>query len=162
MAWQVKNHLQCRIHRRCRFDSWFGKIPWRRKEQPPPVFLPQKSHGQKGLVGYNPWGCEEADTTEWLSTHEHKYEGCVKWSLQSLLFSNSMNLWSLQNVNLRCVCILEQLLYHGSYYILQKMSFHRFGFCLGKRGPLKPYVPFNMTCASFPHSPAIAVWKPIA
>ena len=32
-----------------------GKIPWRRKWQPTPVFLPGKSHGQRGLVGYSPW-----------------------------------------------------------------------------------------------------------
>ena len=46
------------------FDSWVGKIPWRRKRQPTPVFLPEKSHGQRSLVGYNPWGCEEPHTTE--------------------------------------------------------------------------------------------------
>ena len=37
--------------RRCRFDPWVGKIPWRRKWQPLPVFLPGKSHGQRSLVG---------------------------------------------------------------------------------------------------------------
>ena len=42
--------------RRCRFNSWVGKIPWRRKLQPTPIFLPGKSHGQKSLVGYSPWG----------------------------------------------------------------------------------------------------------
>ena len=31
-----------------------GKIPWRRKWQPTPVFLPGKSHGQRSLVGYSP------------------------------------------------------------------------------------------------------------
>ena len=30
------------------------------------VFLPRKSHGQRSLVGYSPWGCKESDTTEWL------------------------------------------------------------------------------------------------
>ena len=40
------------------FDPWVGKIPWRRKWQPTPVFLPVKSHGQKSLVGYTPWGCK--------------------------------------------------------------------------------------------------------
>ena len=39
--------------RRCRFDPWVGKIPWRRKWQPPLVFLPGKSQGQKSLVGYS-------------------------------------------------------------------------------------------------------------
>ena len=36
--------------------SWVGKIPWRRKRQPTPVFLPGKFHGQRSLVGYSPWG----------------------------------------------------------------------------------------------------------
>ena len=30
---------------RCGFDPWVGKIPWRRKWQPTPVFLPGESHG---------------------------------------------------------------------------------------------------------------------
>ena len=30
----------------------------------PPVFLPEKSHGQSILVNYSPWGCKESDTTE--------------------------------------------------------------------------------------------------
>ena len=38
---------QCRRHKGCRFDPWIGKIPWRRKLQPTPVFLPGKFHGQK-------------------------------------------------------------------------------------------------------------------
>jgi len=39
-----------------RFDPWVRKIPWRRKWEPTPVFLPGKSHGQKILAGYSPWG----------------------------------------------------------------------------------------------------------
>ena len=35
-----------------RSDPWVEKIPWRRKWQPTPVFLPGKSHGQRSLVGY--------------------------------------------------------------------------------------------------------------
>ena len=42
-------------YRRCEFDSWLEKIPWRRKQQPTPVFLPGKSHGERRLVGYSPW-----------------------------------------------------------------------------------------------------------
>ena len=56
---------QCRRHG---FDPWVGKVPWRRKWQPTPVFLPGKSHGQRGLVGYSPWGHRESDMTEELST----------------------------------------------------------------------------------------------
>ena len=46
------------------FNPWVGKIPWRRKWQPTPVPLPGKSHGQRSLVGYSPWGHKESDTTE--------------------------------------------------------------------------------------------------
>ena len=55
---------QCRRRRRYRFDPWVGKIVWRRKWQPAPVFLPGKSHGQRSLAGYSPWACKESDMTE--------------------------------------------------------------------------------------------------
>ena len=42
-----------------RFDPWIGKIPWRRKWQSIPVFLPRGSHKQRSQVGYNPWGHKE-------------------------------------------------------------------------------------------------------
>ena len=45
---------QCRRRSRCRFDPWLGKIPWRRRWQPTPVFLPGKSLGQRRLAGYSP------------------------------------------------------------------------------------------------------------
>ena len=41
-----------------------GKVPWRRKWQPTPVFLPRESHGQRSLVGYSPWGRKKLDTAE--------------------------------------------------------------------------------------------------
>ena len=47
-----------------RFDSWVGKISWRRAWQPTPVFLPGESHGQRSLESYGPWGCTESYTTE--------------------------------------------------------------------------------------------------
>ena len=46
------------------FDPWVGKISWRRKWQPTPVFLPGESHGWRSMVGYSPWGRKELDTTE--------------------------------------------------------------------------------------------------
>ena len=62
---------QCRRHRRLRLHPWVGKIPWRRKRQPTPVFLPGKSHGQRSLVGSSPGGCKELDMTELASTHNN-------------------------------------------------------------------------------------------
>ena len=50
---------QCRRHRRCGFNPWVTKIPWRRKWQPTPVLLPGNFHGQRSLEGYSPWGHKE-------------------------------------------------------------------------------------------------------
>ena len=52
---------QCRRHR---FDPWVGKIPWRRKGQPTPVFLPGKFHRQRSLGDYSSCNSKESDTTE--------------------------------------------------------------------------------------------------
>ena len=41
---------QCR---RCKFNHWVGKIPWRREWQPTPVLLPEESHRQRSLEGYS-------------------------------------------------------------------------------------------------------------
>ena len=49
-------------------DPWVGKIPWRRKWQPTPVFLPGESHGQRSLVATVLRGTE-SDTTEHACTH---------------------------------------------------------------------------------------------
>ena len=40
---------QCRSSR---FDPWVGEMPWRRKWQPTPVFLPGESHEQRSLEGF--------------------------------------------------------------------------------------------------------------
>ena len=42
-----------------------------RQWRPTPVLLPGKSHGQRSLVGYSPWGCKKLDMTEQLSTHDN-------------------------------------------------------------------------------------------
>ena len=49
------------------FSPWVRTIPWRRKCQPTPVPLPEKSHRQRDLVGYSTWGYKESDTTERLT-----------------------------------------------------------------------------------------------
>jgi len=43
---------------------WVRKIPWRRKWQPTPVFLPGEFHGQRSLIGFSPSGCKEQDMTD--------------------------------------------------------------------------------------------------
>ena len=53
--------------RQCRkrmFNPWVMKIPWSRKWQPTPVFLPGKFHGQRSLVIYSPQGNKELNMNE--------------------------------------------------------------------------------------------------
>ena len=45
------------------FDPWLGKIPWRKKWQPTPIFLPGEHNGQRSLAGYSPWDHRESDMT---------------------------------------------------------------------------------------------------
>ena len=52
------------------FNSWdLCELLRRRQWHPTPVLLPGKSHGQRSLVGYSPWGRYESDTTERLHFH---------------------------------------------------------------------------------------------
>ena len=53
--WLSGKEPACQCRRR-RFYPWIGKIPWRRKWQPAPVFLPGKSRGQRSLAGYSSRG----------------------------------------------------------------------------------------------------------
>ena len=79
----------CLPNRRCGFDPWVRKIPWRRKWQPTPVFWPGKFHGQRSLVGYSPWGHNESDTQQQHSVSDtglmleiKSYLSCSSRSLQ--------------------------------------------------------------------------------
>ena len=60
---------QCRRRKRCGFNPWVRKIPWRREWPPTPVFLLEESHGQRSLVGCSLWTHKGLDTAEQLSTH---------------------------------------------------------------------------------------------
>ena len=55
----------CRRCKRHRFDTWVGKIPWRRTWQPTPVFLPGEAHGQRSLVDYCP--CGHKEVSDWAT-----------------------------------------------------------------------------------------------
>ena len=61
---------QCGRCKRSGFDLWVGKIPWRRKCQPTPVFLPAESLGQRSLAGYSSWlSCKDMSCTghDWVT-----------------------------------------------------------------------------------------------
>ena len=44
--------------------------PQRKKRYPTAVFLPGKSHGQRSLVGYSPWGRKKSDVTKCTYTQD--------------------------------------------------------------------------------------------
>ena len=73
---------QCRRCKRGGFDLWIQKIPWRRKQQPIPVFLPGKFHGQWSLVGYSPW-VSKSQTRLSMNIRSHQVDGgyLKKWNL---------------------------------------------------------------------------------
>ena len=58
LPWRLSGEESPCQYRRRGFTLYIRKIPWRRKWQSVPVFLPGKSHGQRNLVGYSPWGCK--------------------------------------------------------------------------------------------------------
>ena len=43
-----------------------GRSPEEGNSNPTLVFLPGKSHGQRSLVGFSPWGCQDSDMIELL------------------------------------------------------------------------------------------------
>ena len=63
--WLSDKQFACQC-RRCEFDPWVWNIPWRRKCQTTPAFMPGKFHGQRSLASYSPRG---AKSWTWLSTH---------------------------------------------------------------------------------------------
>ena len=93
----VKN-LPANAGRRRGFNPWVRKIPWRRKWQPAPVFLPGEFHGRRSLVGYSPWGRKESDTTERLSDWALMQAACWwRWLIavaQLVLFIRSFDNYS--------------------------------------------------------------------
>ena len=66
---------QCRKQKRQGFNPWVRKIPWRRKWQPSPVFLPGESHGPRSLACR--WGHKESDTIEWLNSNTTFLDCCL-------------------------------------------------------------------------------------
>ena len=68
---QQKICLQCG---RPGFKPWVGKIPGGGHGNPLQYSCLENPHGQNNLAGYSPWGCKEVDTTEQLSTVQHRLQ----------------------------------------------------------------------------------------
>ena len=68
-----ESSCQCKRCSRCGFYPWVTKIPWRRKWQPTPAFLPRKFHGQRSLAGHSLWCHKKLDMTEHTHRHSNYY-----------------------------------------------------------------------------------------
>jgi len=94
-------------------NPWARKIHWRRKWQPTPVFLSGKSHGQRSLVVYSPWGCKRVQhdliTKEQLLfsapfTEETALYHCIFLTCHKLIDNICLGFfWALYSVPLMCL-----------------------------------------------------------
>ena len=105
---QWRNHLQCR---RPGFDPWVGKIPWRRKQQLTPVFLPGESHGHKSLVGYTVHSVAKRWT--WLSNWTHILKSTIYWK-QMLSWTDQASFTLLPNEGTQLAELLQGFLSRGA------------------------------------------------
>ena len=95
MAQQIRVCLQCRRHRRFRFNPWVGKILWSRKWQPTSIFLPGKFHGQRSLTGYTSWGHKETGLSAHIHTERNSdLENYVLKKLVPLFFLETFNVFN--------------------------------------------------------------------
>ena len=88
---------QCKRHKRCGFDSWVGKTPWRKAWKPTSIFFLGESKGQRSLAGYSPWGCKDSDMTWWLnnSNSNPRYSPLEKQSIVCKAKTISKKYWVL-------------------------------------------------------------------
>ena len=74
-----------------RLDPWVGKTPWRRKWQPTPVFLPEKSREQRCLVGYRPEGWKRVRHAWAAEQKKARSNVRLKWVINDTAFSNRLS-----------------------------------------------------------------------
>ena len=106
-------------------ETGVGKVPWRRRWQPPPVFSPGKSHGQRSRVGYSPRGRKESDMTERLHfTHfTLLLRRKVMTNLDSILKSRDMILST--KVHLVKAMVFQAVMYGCESWTIKKAECQR-------------------------------------
>ena len=105
-----------------------GWIPWRRKWQPTPVFLPGKFYGQRSLAGCSSWGHKGSHMTDHTHTHTHTHTHWVIyfWKYDfSIPHSNcSSSIWPSCLLNRLSVFHLSSI-ERGQYMVETKPVFTR-------------------------------------
>ena len=102
------------------FTPQVWMIPWRRKWEPTPVFLP---HGQRSLAGYSPWSCKESDTTEAV-----QHPACTKYN-PKLQYPKENSKYFMYRKD------THQLCWNDQRFLLQsKCPFRSFFSATGNRG----------------------------
>ena len=117
-------------------QSLGGKIPWRKEQQPTPVFLLGESHGQRSLVSNCPWGCKESDTLWWATnTRFHSDVWCSvsqwrlcargQWNRKSgcPLFPPDPHHSSLCSPPLPSPCLVSCVIWENHFTSLSSISF---------------------------------------
>ena len=84
-------------------------VPWRRKWQPTPVFLPRKLHSWRSLVDYGPWRHKESDTAEQLSMSTYTGESVIHMDImhpspQTKASQHWLESWGMHHSDMFSVC----------------------------------------------------------
>ena len=106
--WLSGKEFTCQC-RKYVLSPWMGKIPWRRKWQPTPVFLAGKSHGQGSLGGYSPWSLKRVGHDLASKQQQHPY----------IIFITA-NTGNWENNGSQSACILKIFTYFNIRYFKVK------------------------------------------
>ena len=94
------------------FDPRVGKIPWRRKWQPTPVFLPGKSHGQRSLMGYSLRSCKKV-RHDLVTKQPIHMDSCPRNILRPVFFQTLPDIQGASDIQedpgktQLCLCLLQ-------------------------------------------------------
>ena len=114
--------------------SWVRKIRCRRDRLPTPIVLPGKSHGQRSLLSYSPWGCKESGVTEALSSSStliKKGQRLMTTTLTSLgataascssLASGLLYIWSIYKIFLQLSSFYLAVCFQLGLWLINTLS----------------------------------------
>ena len=85
LAWWFSSKESACQWGRFGFNPWVWKIPWRKIWQPTPGSLPGKSHGQRSLAGYSPWGCKRVGHDLEAKEQQKNIIPCLERQIEAFL-----------------------------------------------------------------------------